>query len=514
MTSSRSVPPIVYILLALGAIGAGVYFFRSRLSETLTVWRDPSGSSRSSSTLLLLGDTFSGYSTFRYPAFLETLSELEISLSYQDEFDQAQRAARLNQGEADLIVTTLDQFLQQQPDGQIVALIDRTAGADAVVLNSVQYPDLTSLSALQDPPPEGGSWTVTYAGDTPSEYLALVLDTKFEAFTLADLTVNEVGDASEAWELMRTADQPIGVAVLWEPFVSQARQQGYRVVLSSEDAPGAIVDVLVASEQMIASQPDRLTDLVEAYYRRIDANVRDASQLQAQIAEDGDLSQAEAGAVLEGIEFFTAQEAQEWFTDGILERRINSTAAVLALTGRLAQVPDSPTTLYTDDFIAEAVRNSQTLIEMVRVDNPELADRLSGKTRAIVPTLTAAQIQSAPDIGNLEVRGEVKFDTGSAQLTQDSQQTLAQLTQEIGEFNPQTVAIRVIGHTSRTGSASTNQQLSEQRAQAVVDYFKNAGLAHNILAEGRGFDQPLPNTDPTSAVNQRTEIRMVRIETS
>ena len=517
MTPSRSVPPIVYILLALGLFGAGVYFgprFLANSRNTGEPSSDPNATLDEESDLLLLGDTFSGYSTFRYPGFQQTLSELDITLNYQDEFDQAQRAARLSQGEADLIVTTLDQFLQQQPEGQIVALIDRTTGADAVVLNSVQYPNLTSLSALKDAPPEGGSWTVTYAGDTPSEYLALVLDTKFEAFALSDLSVMEVLDASEAWDLMQAGEQPIGVAVLWEPFVSQARQQGYTVVLSSEDAPGAIVDVLVASQELIESQSDTLTDLVEAYYRRIDANVRDASQLQDQIAADGGLSPEEAGAVLAGIEFFTAQEAQDWFSDGTLDKRINSTAAVLALTGRLADVPESPTALYTDGFITEAVRNSQTLIDLVRVDQPELADRLSGKTRAIVPTLTATEIQNAPDIGNLEVRGEVQFATGSAQLTEASQQTLAQLTQEIGEFNPQTVAIRVIGHTSRTGSATTNQTLSEQRAQSVVDYFKSAGLQHNILAEGQGFDQPLPNTDPASSVNQRTEIRLVRIETS
>ena len=47
-----------------------------------------------------------------------------------------------------LIVTSLDQYLTHQPQGKIVALIDRTVGADAVVLNSERYPQLKSLIDL------------------------------------------------------------------------------------------------------------------------------------------------------------------------------------------------------------------------------------------------------------------------------------------------------------------------------------------------------------------------------
>jgi OmpA-OmpF porin, OOP family len=89
---------------------------------------------------------------------------------------------------------------------------------------------------------------------------------------------------------------------------------------------------------------------------------------------------------------------------------------------------------------------------------------------------------------------------------------LNQLAQEIKEFNVQTVGVRVIGHTSRTGAADVNQALSQQRAQVVVDYLRKAGITHNIVAEGKGFSQPLANIAPEDARNQRTEIRLVRIE--
>lgn len=515
---------IVSLLVTLGLLGGGVWFV-SKLSPNLLSSNSPStplspreGNRRGIQRISVLGDTFSGYSTFRNETFQAALADNGIDVSYTDEFDQALRAQQLSEGNADLIVTTLDQFLQHQPEGKIVGLIDRTIGADAVVLNTPQYPQLTSLLDLQtlvkDARSQGQSVGIAFAGDTPSEFLALVLDTKFDSFNLSDFEVTRVADASEAWQLMQNPNQNIAIAVIWEPFVTQARQQGYTMVLSSQDAPKSIVDVIVASDRLLQSKPDVVSDLLESYYRRIDANVGNSSQLQTQIAEDGGLSPTDAAAVMNGIEFFTAAEADQWITDGTLEQRIKATAAVLALSGRITQVPLETDSLVMGEAIANAAENTQTLISLVRADNPDLADRLEGKQRSInapVPTLQTRQVQSAPDIGNLQVRGEVKFATGLAQLSQASQQTLSQLGQEISEFNAQTVGIRVIGHTSQTGSASVNQTLSQERAQVVVDYLRNQGIQHNIVAEGKGFNEPLAGVAPADPSNQRTEIRLVRV---
>ncbi len=522
MSKKRIDPALIVALVVTaimtGGLVIGGLWAASRVSNSTVLIPGMSIDRQSARRLLVLGDTFSGYSTFRNAAFQEALSDVGITLAYEDEFDQSARADRLSQGNADLIVTTLDQFLQQQPDGRIVGLIDSTVGADAVILNTPKYQGLTSLQDLSllaaQARSQGQPLGLAYAGDTPSEYLALVLDTKFEGFNLSDFEIIEVADASEAWQLMQDPNQSIAIAVVWEPFVSQARQQGYTVVLSSGDAPGTIVDVVVASNRLLNSRPELVSEFLEAYYRRIDVNVRDSLQLQTQIAEDGGLSMSDAIAVMDGIEFFTAAEAETWMQSGRLESRIAAIAAVLTLSGRLNNIPANPTELYSSEFIAKAASNTQTLIDLVRADNPELADRLMGRerlTEAVVPELTPTEIQAAPDIGNLEVRGEVSFTTGSAQLTADGQQTLTNLASEIKEFSEQTVAVRVIGHTSRTGGADINQQLSQQRAQVVVDYLRSQGIQHNIAAEGKGFNEPLPNISPEDARNQRTEIRLVRV---
>lgn len=521
----KAVILVLTVGITVGIIGIGIWLLQEMTSLLIPISSNSLATKNDNQNrevqtnrqLKLLGDTFSGYSTFRDRDFQETLKKVGISLSYQNEFNQSKRAEQLNQNNADLYVTTLDQFLKQKPQGKIVGLLDRTIGADAVVLNTQKYPNLKSLldlnTLVQQKRTQNKTLSITYAEDTPSEYLALVLSTKFEAFKLSNFDKKAVADASVAWKLLQDRNQNIAVAVLWEPYVTQAKKQGYTVILSSLDAPTAIVDVIVASNRLIESQPQVISEFLEAYYRRIDINVRDPYQLKEQIAKDSNLSDAEATTVLSGIDFFTSVEAKKWMSDRTLEKRIGATAAVLVLAGKIEQIPQNFQDLYTAQFLEQAATNTETLISLIRADNQELAARLSGQGVTIsTPEMANRQIETAPDIGNLQVTGEVTFNSESAILTPTSQQTLDRITKEIQEFNPQTIAVRIIGHTSQRGDKLYNQQLSEQRAKVVADALKQRGLTHNIIAEGKGSSSPLPNISPTDSRQQRTEIRLVRID--
>ncbi|WP_299416603.1 phosphate ABC transporter substrate-binding/OmpA family protein [Acaryochloris sp. IP29b_bin.148] len=516
MPQNKNLAILVSLGLTVGLSAGGLWLLQNTAPDLLPslLGQSNSGSRRAQGTFKILGDTFSGYSTFRDDGFKQALGEPGIRLEYADEFDQSQRAEALQKGQADFIVTTLDQFLKQKPQGKIVGLIDRTVGADAVVLNTRQFPQLNSLINLSQLVQQGQpkQYAIVYAGDTPSEYLSLVLDAKFDAFNLADFRVIKVEDSSQAWQRMQDPKENIAIAVLWEPFVSQARKRGHTVVLSSKDAPNTIVDVLVAADTVIQSQPEQISAFLAAYYRRIESGISNTSQIQEQIAKDGELSAADADTVLKGINFFTALETQSWMQQKMLNQRITATAAVLVLSGNLTQVPDDPAQFYDSQFVSQAADNTKKLINIVRTDNPELAKKLEGKASSSTASQQpATDIKSAPSIGNLKVRGEVKFAVGAATLTTTGRQTLDQLSKEITEFNPDTVAVRVIGHTSKTGSASLNQRLSQQRAQVVVQYLKQQGIQQTIQAEGKGFSTPLPGIPPADARNQRTEIRLVRI---
>jgi OmpA-OmpF porin, OOP family len=400
-----AVKPTALILFALlsscGLVIAGfgyltAYFLGSKpeagISYSLT---QSNQTPTTSKNFRILGDTFSGYSAFRNSAFSDSLKVFGLNVQYANEFDQAKRAIRLSQGQVDILVTTLDQFLKQKPAGKIVGLIARTVGADAVVLNTKQFPQLRSLLDVPQLVKqfEGRQKVMIFAGDTQSEYLGMVLDAKFEAFNLSDFELAKVGDASQAWKKMQNLKENVAIAILWEPYVTQARKQGNTVVLSSQDTPNTIVDVIVASDRLIELQPEKITQFLDAYYHRIDRAAQESAHLQKEIAEDGNLSAADAATVLKGINFFTSLETQRWMTDGTLEKRIGSTAAILTLSGKLAQVPAQPKSLFSDRFIKGAIANTQKLIDLVRTSDPQLAARLENRQVASTSDKSLGKVQ-------------------------------------------------------------------------------------------------------------------------
>ncbi|MDH4279039.1 MAG: OmpA family protein, partial [Acidimicrobiia bacterium] len=85
-----------------------------------------------------------------------------------------------------------------------------------------------------------------------------------------------------------------------------------------------------------------------------------------------------------------------------------------------------------------------------------------------------------------------------------SEPTLAAAA-ELINANPDVGRLRVIGHTDSDGSARANQQLSEARAQAVVDYLvANGGVdADRLEAEGRGASELLVDPEVTPEDKQR-----------
>ena len=506
MTNKKKLPPIAYIGMAGVILGTGYVGSKTLLNSTGNSTVEVRSYGNEEKQITVLGDTFSGYSTFRTSTFGEKISKANLGIQYRNEFDQAARAAALGQN-ADIIVTTLDQFLLHQPRGQIVGLIDKTIGADAVVLNTKEYPELKSLKDI--PKLTNKTPKIVYSADTPSEYLAKVLDIKFEEFSLGDFEIIEVAESTEAYEKLQS-DSDVAIAVLWEPFVSQAKQDGDTVVLSSKDVPNSIVDVIVASDKML-NKPTELSTFLTNYYQHVDGLVQNSTKMNRQIAEDGGLKPQEAGNIATGIDFFSSIESKQWMSDGTLAQRIDATAGILNLTGDMNTFPDDPSRLFSTRYIDQAVSNSERIIASIESADPELAKILRGEKVSTPPAQSKQTIQAASNVGNLSVRGEVSFSAGSALLTPASEQTLTKLATELKDFNQTTTAINIVGHTSQTGAASLNQKLSQQRAQVVANYLKAKGVQLQIVAEGKGFSSPLPGVSPTSPSNQRTEIQLKRI---
>ena len=71
--------------------------------------------------------------------------------------------------------------------------------------------------------------------------------------------------------------------------------------------------------------------------------------------------------------------------------------------------------------------------------------------------------------------------------------------------------VEISGHTDNTGSAKSNQTLSQERAQAVVSYLTSKGIAASrMTAKGYGQDAPIATNDTADGrqQNRRTEFEI------
>ena len=100
----------------------------------------------------------------------------------------------------------------------------------------------------------------------------------------------------------------------------------------------------------------------------------------------------------------------------------------------------------------------------------------------------------------------ITFDVGKATIKPESMGEINRIVQLMNE-NP-TLKFSVEGHTDSTGNATSNQTLSEQRAQAIVAKLVEMGIAKDRLtAVGKGQNNPISDnsTDEGRAKNRRVE---------
>lgn len=113
------------------------------------------------------------------------------------------------------------------------------------------------------------------------------------------------------------------------------------------------------------------------------------------------------------------------------------------------------------------------------------------------------------EVGASIVVEDLLFKTGKTDLDERSYRILDQLVDFMNQ-NP-TVKIELQGHTDSDGSSSSNQKLSEGRAQSAVDYLVSKGIDRSrMTAKGYGEAQPRATnaTDEGKALNRRVELKI------
>jgi outer membrane protein OmpA-like peptidoglycan-associated protein len=110
----------------------------------------------------------------------------------------------------------------------------------------------------------------------------------------------------------------------------------------------------------------------------------------------------------------------------------------------------------------------------------------------------------------IQILEQPKFDFNRAAIKKESYSLLAEVAKVMND-HLEIKRVTVEGHTDSVGSSQFNKALSQQRAEAVVKWLTDHGVAKERLsAQGMGKEQPImPNdTDAGRAANRRVEFHI------
>jgi OOP family OmpA-OmpF porin len=106
---------------------------------------------------------------------------------------------------------------------------------------------------------------------------------------------------------------------------------------------------------------------------------------------------------------------------------------------------------------------------------------------------------------------DINFETGKADIQPASYSILNEIATALGA-NPQ-LNVVVEGHTDSTGARSFNMDLSQRRAQAVVDYLVGKGVSPSRLsAKGYGPDRPIADNDTRLGRSKNRRVQFTRVD--
>ena len=112
--------------------------------------------------------------------------------------------------------------------------------------------------------------------------------------------------------------------------------------------------------------------------------------------------------------------------------------------------------------------------------------------------------------GRSVVLNNLFFDTNQYALKPQSRTELNRLIEFLRQYHD--VQIEVSGYTDNVGTPESNQQLSQRRAQSVVEYLAGHGISTTRLrSKGYGEGHPLAanDTEPHRQMNRRIELHIL-----
>ena len=251
---------LVILIAVIGGLAYKYIIPKLQESQQAKKYDQASSGGRFDTNVTVAGDPWSGYSLFRSDRFRTVLSQLQIGYRYEQEEDLEKRFQGLVDGKYDFVVATIDGYtlnaINLNYPGVIIFLVDESNGGDSIVASSKNQ-------ALDDL--EGAR--ISYSAGFPSEHLLDVTLTHFDILSVKRMPVTK-GLSEKSYQMLKQGQ--VEAAVVWEPETSRAIQEGYTLLTSTKDSDDIIIDVCIASRQIVTSNPQIVQKVTRAYFKTLD----------------------------------------------------------------------------------------------------------------------------------------------------------------------------------------------------------------------------------------------------
>ncbi|MDF2679118.1 MAG: transporter, substrate-binding protein aliphatic sulfonates family [Brevibacillus sp.] len=216
----------------------------------------------------------------------------------------AERKQALAGGQVDGMATALDvQVTLAAADVpmQVVWLLDDSFGGDGIIAKN----EIASVADLKGK-------KVAFEQGSTSHMLIL---TALKQANLTDKDVEMVqmsaGDAGAAFVAGK-----VDAAVTWEPWLSKASQANGKVLLSTKDLPGIIVDTVGFKKDVIEQRPDDIKAFVAAMAETMEYWKQNTDESNEIMAKGLKIDLAEFTGTVPGLKFLHKEENKKLFGEG------------------------------------------------------------------------------------------------------------------------------------------------------------------------------------------------------
>ena len=212
-------------------------------------------------TIRMLAPTWLGFAPVHVANDLGCFKDAGLEVDYKFEDDRSNVMAAYARGDIEVDMRTVGEHQGRPRDaetpGVIIGVIDESVGGDGVIAAGVaSVADLKGKTVAAEP-------------NIPARLL-LQMDLKKAGLSFKDLQIKDIATADTAAVF---ADDSIAAIATYEPFMSQAvknsTREGAKVLLSSKDHRGIIIDVITARKDDLAANPKKYQNFLGCIYKTI-----------------------------------------------------------------------------------------------------------------------------------------------------------------------------------------------------------------------------------------------------